>query len=171
MLLLGIGLEHYGEGQARRLSVRPMRPRMAPARQGSGPKGLPQVQEPLLEHASSGEVSDQTRSTIVADKVAFGTNPRFVRKEILGRAYAGAGRTSHICHAVPTISSKTANRKSHWFSNSTVAIGSRMPSGHFAYSGSCGSSPPRYTRELPSHMAISLPAVRSVTIDRGDDAG
>lgn len=52
MILLGIALRH-GQGETVRLSVRPMRARMAPAREGSGPQGLPQVQEPVLECPSS----------------------------------------------------------------------------------------------------------------------
>ena len=43
----------YGKGEAARLSVRPMRARMAPARQDSGPDDLSQVQEPLLEYPSA----------------------------------------------------------------------------------------------------------------------
>jgi hypothetical protein len=48
MLLLG-----NGEGEAVRLSVRPMRARVAPAREGPRPEGLPQVQESVLECPSS----------------------------------------------------------------------------------------------------------------------
>ena len=51
MLLLGVALEH-GQGESVRLSVRPMRARMAPPQQIAGPDGLPQVQKPVLEHAS-----------------------------------------------------------------------------------------------------------------------
>lgn len=52
ILLLGV-YYGYGDGEAVWLSLRPMRARMAASGQVARTAGLPEVQEPILEHSSS----------------------------------------------------------------------------------------------------------------------
>jgi len=62
MIPLGISWE-YGQSEAVRLSVRPMRARVGPAREGRRSSGLPQVQEPLLGRSSQGPEQSRTRGS------------------------------------------------------------------------------------------------------------
>src|SRR5947207_2145183 len=68
------------EGQAVGIQVRALRPRMAPSVQGSGAEGLPEVQEPVLEHApqDKGVTSDSfARCQVTSRTVVRSLQPSF----------------------------------------------------------------------------------------------
>jgi hypothetical protein len=173
MILLGIPWRH-GQGEAVGLSVRPMRTRMAPAREGHRSSGLSQVQEPLLERPSSRQVGSRNKAPfpIIAERGHECPNLHEVSASSLRDSDPRGGRArlyGRQKQRAPTVRRSRFLRKdqaycimrfatplgSPWSANAPG--GTRTPDLILARE-------PLYPTELPAHRSM-LAAYRSVVPD------
>jgi hypothetical protein len=172
-----MGIDYrYGEGEAVRLSVRPMRARMAATRQVARPAGLSALQKPVLEHSASRKARglNSSLSPSLHDCGSLWENSRFSHKQ----NFSLYTRSRAICPSVDsTIRAKPRFGTQSGACRVTTAIGICAPLGHStspcgpigALEGGCASKPPPICMYRPPEQFQVFPCA-SVTIVFTDGA-